>query len=1058
MSTLKGLRAGGPIAWMATNPVAANLLMAVILIGGLIGMLRMKQEVFPEFDLDLVVVSVPYPGASPSEVEQGIVLVTEEAVRGIEGVQRVTSTAREGVGSVNVELLLSADPDKVLNDVKAEVDRITSYPDEAERPSVTLASRRREVISLILAGDQDLKTLHKLAERTRARLLEHENITQVELAGVPPTEVSIELSSAKLEKFGITPEQVGLFVSQASVELPGGELETTGGKILVRVADRRLVSEDFGDIILRSTAGGAVVRLGDVAEIRDGYEDNDQASLYNGQRAVRVTAYRVGAETPTQVAAAVREHAQTVARELPSTVAVEIWADDSVALRDRIDLLVSNAVMGLILVLIILAMFLEIRLAGWVALGIPISFLGAFLLLPIADVSINMVSLFGFIVTIGMVVDDAIIVGEHSFFKMQTGMAPQKAAIAGAREMLVPVTFAILTTLAAFSPLLFVPGVMGKIFKLFPIVVGAVLVWSLIESFFILPAHIAHMAANPRSRLLKKFEGLHHFFGGKLDAFTERVYQPAVRFAVRWRYATIAMAMALLLVSAGLIAGRLVPFSFFPELESDQVTASLRLPYGSPASTAARAREVLEKSAEAAIKEHGKETFRGMFTRLGEAITTGPVGRGETGSHLVTIEVSLVPSGEREFTASAFADTWRKMTPPIAGLESLVFNSSTGPGAGAAVEVQLSHPSTDVLGQASEALAEDLRSFSQLASVANDYSSGKPQLDFRLLPAAHTLGLTSADLARQLRGSFFGAEALREQRGRDEMKVMVRLAEDERRSEEGLEQLRIRTPDGGHVPLSYVASFERGRAPTSILREDGRRIVNVSAKLAFGVSSNQAVLDTLKEEVLPSLKQRFPGLRADFVGQQRNQQEAFASLGQNFLVALFVIFALLAIPFKSYAQPLIVMSAIPFGTVGAVFGHLLLGYELSLISMFGIIALAGVVVNDALVLIDATNHFRALGMSAEESIIGGGMRRLRPILLTSLTTFFGLLPMIFETSIQARFLIPMAISLGFGVLFGSVVALFVVPSLYLVLEDLRGFFGFEDPRAPAQDHKEEQRA
>ncbi|MFZ9888637.1 MAG: efflux RND transporter permease subunit, partial [Myxococcota bacterium] len=554
-----------------------------------------------------------------------------------------------------------------------------------------------------------------------------------------------------------------------------------------------------------------------------------------------------------------------------------------------------------------------------------------------------------------------------------------------------------------------------------------------------------HLKPEPTSGFARSLGRVHQYFGGRLERFTRRDYEPALKFALRWRYATVALALASLLLGVGLIKGRIVPFSFFPELESDQVTASARLPFGAPESLAKSVRDTLERSAQDAVEVHGGSVhFRGMFTRLGESPPRG-FAPAETGSHLLTIEVSLVPSGQRSFSAADFADTWRKKTPPVPGLESLVFNSSTGPGAGAAVEVQLSHESTQVIADASENLAEELRSFSQLTSVENQYSSGKPQLDFQLLPMARTVGLTAADIARQLRGSFFGAEALREQRGRDELRVMIRLAGDERQSEADLERLRIRTPAGAHVPLSYVARFERGRAPTSINREDGRRVVNVSAKLALGVASNQAILETLTTEVLPRLRERFPGIKAELVGQQRNQQETFAALGQNFLFAMFVIFALLAIPFRSYAQPIIVMSAIPLGFVGAVLGHLVMGYELSLISMFGIIALAGVIVNDSLVLIDATNGFRASGMSALDAVVSGGSRRLRPILLTSLTTFFGLMPIIFETSIQARFLIPMAISLGFGVLFGTVVALFVVPALYMVLEDLRRAFGRSEP-------------
>jgi multidrug efflux pump subunit AcrB len=1033
---------------MTRNSVAANLLMFVIFIGGALGVLRMKQEIFPEFDLDMVTISVPYPGASPTEVEQGIVLAAEEAVRGVDGVKRVTSRSSENMGTVSAELLIEADPDKALADLKAAIDRITSFPEEAEKPNVTLVSRRRAVISLVISGEQPLQTLHAIAEKARARLLDHDDITAVDITGVPATEISIEMPRGQLEGFGLTPQQVAQQVAQSSVELPGGELETEGGEMLVRVADRLREGHEFGDIILRSTADGAILRLGDVAEVTDGYADDDKATAFNGKNAVRLTAYRIGDETPKAVSAAVREYAEGLKAELPDTVSVDIWGDDSEMLVERIDLLMDNAIVGLALVLLILTLFLEVRLALWVAVGIPISFLGAFLIMPLAGVSINMVSLFGFIVTLGLVVDDAIIVGEHAFSKMQHGLKPTDAAVEGAREMAVPVTFAVLTSMAAFSPLLFVPGVMGKIFAIFPVVVCSVLFFSLVESFFILPAHVAHIKAGPPSGVLAKAEKLHHWFGGWLESFTFKVYRPLLEKVLHWRYTTLAVALSTIFLTVGLLAGGLVPFSFFPELEGDRVSVTVRMPFGAPPAAVERARRLVESGAEAAIEEIGGDIYvRGMFTQLGSAGGRGHMGAGaESGGHLVSVEVNLVPSGERPFTSADFGDTWRRATPDIPGAQALVFKASSGPGAGEAVDMQLSHTDTAVLARASGEVAETLRGFSQLTSVENGYASGKPQLDFHLTPAARTLGLTASDIARQLRSSFFGAEAVREQRGRNEMRVMIRLPAAQRASEADLEELRIRAPSGAMVPLSHVATFERGRAPTTIDREDGRRVVNVKAKLALGVPSAQPVMDVLRGETIPALRAKYPDLSIEMVGQQREQRETFASLGQNYLLALFVIFALLAVPFRSYAQPLVIMVSIPLGFVGAVTGHLIMGYEMSLISMFGVIALSGVVVNDSLVLLDATNRARAGGKSAHEAIVFGGMRRLRPILLTSLTTFFGLLPMIFETSMQARFLIPMAISLGFGVLFATGIALLVVPALYMSLEDLRGIFGFDDPR------------
>ncbi len=1035
----------GPIAWMARNPVAANLLMFVILIGGLVSVFQVKQEVFPEFDLDAVAVSVAYPGATPEDVEQGIVRAVEEAVRGIDGVKRVTSTSGEGVGSVSVELLLDADPKRVLGDVENAVNRITVFPKEAEKPQITLASRRSTVVSLVLAGDLELRPLHALAERARADLLAMPDITQVELQGVPPLEVAIELPRQQLESLGLTLDEVARIVAAGSQELPGGSVKTATGEVLVRVADRALTAADFAAIPLRTTADGASLRLGDIADIRDDYAETDQANYYNGQRAVRLVAYRVGDETPAEVSEAVWAYRDTLASELPEHVTVAIWDDDSEKLTDRIGLLLKNGTIGLVLVVTILTLLLRLRLAFWVSLGLPISFMGGFLLMPGADLSLNMISLFAFIVTLGMVVDDAIVVGENIYNRMERGQAPLEAAIAGAREMAMPVTFAILTSVAAFMPLFFVPGVMGKIFAFFPFVVTAVLLFSLVESFFVLPAHLGHSSTGGHSGIAARIDRASEIAGGALERFTRERYRPLLQAALRNRYLTISISIAVFFVSVGLVASGAVPFEFFPKLEGDVIKVQARLPYGAPLADALTVQQALEQAAEATIAQlGGPEHSRGRYTLVGEGPTPRH-GTAETGSHLVSIEQALVPSDERAFSSEHFSSAWAVNTPALPMTEAVVFESSVGPGAGAAVDVQLSHTDTAVLERAAAQLAVTLSRYDELYNVENGFSAGKPRLDYDPLPRAESLGLSTAEVGRQLRSAFFGAEAIRELRGRNELKVMVRLPQAQRESEHDLEALRVRTPAGGFVPLGAVADIVRNRAPTSILREDGRRIVNVSAELRAEVKSSRGVRENMAETVLPGLQRDFPGLEAQFVGQQRSQQEAFGSLGKNYLVALLVIYALLAIPFRSYVQPLIIMSAIPFGFVGAVLGHLLLGFQLSLISMFGIVALSGVVVNDSLVLIDAVNKKRAEGVSAFEAATFGGIRRLRPILLTSLTTFFGLAPMIFESSVQARFLIPMAISLGFGVLLATAIILLLVPSLYLVVEDLKG----QDLRHPA---------
>jgi multidrug efflux pump subunit AcrB len=1032
---------------MARNPVAANLLMFVILVGGFLASSGLKQEVFPAFDLDVITVSVPYPGASPAEVEQGIVLAIEEAVRSVEGVKRVTSVSQEGLGTVSIELLLRANADRVLADVTNLVDRIPSFPLEAERPTIATAGRRQPVISLIISGEQDLETLQALGETAREDLLETPGITQVQLSGVRPLEMSIEVSREALEAYDLTLDGIAQQIRQASVDLPGGEIETAGGEVLVRVVDRRRRAQGFENIVVRTGSSGAELRVGDVATVRDGFQDTDQALYYDGVPAVQVIAFRVGNQTPTDVANAVKAYAAELALRVPEPISISTWNDDSEALRERIDQLVRNAMMGLVLVLILLGLFLNRGLAGWVALGIPISFLGAFLAMIPAELSVNVITLSALIVTLGLVVDDAIVVGENIHSKRVAGMDHLEAAILGAREMAVPVTFSVLTTMVAFAPLLFVPGVTGKIFRLIPIVVIAVLFFSLIESFFILPAHLSHAGEGKPgrwARLLAPVDRAQASVSDGLDRFISDRYEPLLRKTLEARYLTVAVAVALLIVTTGAVAAGLVPFNFFPPIPGDVVTASARLPYGTNIDNTRAVQLELERGLASAIERAGEESVRGVMTRLGSA-SAGASARTQ-GSHLVAIEVALVPSEERDFSATDFETWWRDALPSLPGVESLRLSgtSTQGPSAGSAVSVELSSRNPEELAAASQALASRFLEFPSLVNVDNSYTNGKPQLDFRLRDEARGWGLTSTDVARAIRSAFFGAEALREQRGRNEVKVMVRLPEEQRASENDIERLMVGLPGGGTAPLAYVADVTRGRSPTEINREEGRRIVTVSGELAQDAASSRPVIATLARDILPELRQEFPGLETRFAGQAQELNDNLSSLGPMYLVAMLLMFAMIAIPFQSYLQPLVVMSAVPFGIVGAVLGHLIMGYQLSMVSGFGIIALSGIMVNDSLVLVDAVNRYRREGMDLMAAVVAGSARRLRPILLTSLTTFMGLAPLILEKSAASRFLVPMAISLGFGALFVTVIALLVVPSLYVLAEDLRAWWRSSD--------------
>jgi len=1042
----------GPLAWMARNSVASNLLMAVLIFGGLVFLANIKQEVFPQFTLDVVNVTVAYPGASPEEVEKAVTKVIEENVRGLDGVKTVTSTSSEGTAVINVELMLDSNRDRALNDIKAAVDRITSFPEDAERPVVSLTEFRNQVLSLIVYGDIPEKSLRATADHLRDSLLQQEGISQAELASVRPLEIGIEVPQENLRRYGLTLDQVAAKVRTANIELPAGGIKTSRGEILLRTSERRDWGTEFGDIVVLSQRDGTQVRLRDIANVDDAFSDTDQAAFFNGKRAAMVQVFRVGDQTPIQVSDTVYDFIESTKKSLPPGVELAVWNDRSEMFRQRVDLLMRNAYMGLALVLLCLGIFLEIRLAFWVTLGIPISFLGALLFLPTWDVSINMISLFAFIVTLGIVVDDAIVVGEAIYKRRQDGLPPAKAAIVGTHDVAKPVVFSVLTTVVAFSPLLFVPGVMGKFFRNIPTVVIAVLSISLVESLMVLPAHLSHenpIAAFWRRHVLARIFGdnlgpfgwvyrAQQRFSDRFENWIENGFIPISELVTRHRYISLACGFALLFSSCGFVGSGRIEFTFLPKIESDIVVAQLTMPYGTPVETTEKHMERMLSTVEEVFEESGGRdaNVRGIFSQVG---SNGALGSSRSvsasGSHVAEVAVFMKPSDDRKVKASDVAQRWREKIGQIPGADILKFIYTTGASGSAPISIQLSHSDVPTLEQAAEDLAAYLRQYNGVKDVDDGVELGKVQLDFELKPEGRALGITEQELARQVRSAFFGAEASRQQRGRDEVRAYVRLPESERTSLHDLDELLIRTPDGGEIPLQQAATITWGRAYTTILREDGRRVLTVDADVEKGKANANKVMADVEAQALPKLFAKYPGLTSALGGQQKEQAESLGALANGFKLALIVMFALMAIPFKSYTQPAIIMFSIPFGIVGALGGHLLMGYDLSILSMMGLVALSGVVVNDSLVLISAINEFRAQGMTAAEAVVAAASRRFRPILLTSLTTFLGLAPMIFETSVQARFLVPMALSLGFGVLFSTFVILLLVPCLYLVLED-----------------------
>jgi len=1035
-----GRRPRGLIGRMASNGVAANLLMLVFLLGGFVMLPQIRQEVFPEFDLDLVTVNTVYPGAAPVDVEEGILLAVEEAIRGVDGVDRITATAYEGLGTVSAELQLSADGSEVLQDIKSAVDRIVTFPLDAERPVVRLVRARSLVLNVMLYGDLTMSELKTLGERARDELLLDPAISTIEISGLPPIELAIEIPQDALRQKGLSLPQVARVLGGASVDLAGGGLRAETGEVLVRLTDRRDTAAAYREIPLVTTPDGVVWRLGDLATVTDGFEETDEELYYNGARAVSLQVYRTGTEKPLDISAAAWQFVEDFGQALPEGVEMTVAGDRSEVYRERVDLLLRNALLGLALVMLILGLFLEVRLAFWVMMGIPVSFLGSLLFLPEADVSINMISLFAFIISLGIVVDDAVVVGENVYHMREKGLSQLDAAVQGARQMAIPVLLSILTNITAVLPLLFVPGAQGKIWRNIPVIMTLVFVISLVEALFILPAHLAHLKPERERGFWRIMDAPERFFGRGLAWFIARIYTPFLRRVLDFKYVTLALGVGAFMLTIGYLRGGHMRFEFFPLVESDRVSAAAVLPFGAPVADARAVAQTIEGTARELLTELGGDrVVRGIETAVGNHVAGGgPFSEsGQPGSHLVGVAVYLEPLDIRRFSAGEFTRRWRERTGSIPGVESLGFRFTIGPARQAPVDVQLRHRDTAQIEAAARETAAALENFAGVLDIDNGVASGKPQVEYQVREAARVRGLTAEEVGRQVRAAFFGAEVTRQQRGRDEMRVMVRLPQQERNSEAALARLILRLPDGGEMAFADAVTMVRGRSYDVIRRDQGRRVLSVTADVDLRSTSAGEVLAVLQREVMPGIVARYPGLRYSFEGQRRDQQQAFRSIGIGFLAAVFVIFALLAVPFGSYLQGLVVLTAVPFGFTGAILGHLIMGYNLSFVSVMGIVALAGVVVNDNLILVDTINRLRREGMPLGQAVAEGPIRRFRPVLLTSATTFFGLAPMIFEKSVQARFMIPMALSLGFGIVYATLIALLLTPALYFVIESLK---------------------
>jgi len=1046
------------IAWFTRNPVAANLLMAVLCVGGLLALFTVHQEEFPDINTQVVRITVPYLGAAPEESEQGVCIRVEEAIEGVEGIDKINSTAGEGACNVMVELDLESDGTEALNEIKSRVDGINTFPVETEKPIISKLVMTRGVVQLAISGNVDERTLKEVGKEVRDDLAALDGISQVSLAYVRPYEISVEVSELTLRRHGISLDQVAQAIRTASLDMPGGTIRTEGGEILIRTKGQAYWGQEFAGVVVLTRPDGTRVTLDEIATIRDDFEEGDLRARFNGQPAVVVKVSQVGQEDTIQMAHDVRAYVEEYRQHLPEGLSITLWTDESQQLVERLDVLSSTALSGLALVVVILALFLRFRLAMWVAAGVPIALLGTMAVFPYAGISISTVTVMAFILVLGILVDDAIVVGERVYGHEQMGKDPVQAAIDGAREVSIPVIFGVLTTMAAFLPLIIVPGRMADFFGVIGYVVIIALTFSLIESQLILPSHLAHRNHKEADRGFgRQWNRIQGRLSDWLEGIARTRYLPLLQRALEWRYVTAAAGLGLLIMALGLIASGRVVFGFFPAVEGDRVYAQLELPEGVSVDVTARAAEQIERAAMALQRELDAELepadgsiVVNMLSSIGTVVERDGPGRSISAgrSHFAEVVIELRPLAERaNLSAKTVAGRWRELTGSIPDAVKLSFNADAW-SAGEPINYQLSGRDVDKMRAAAAELRAELSRYGGVFDISDSFRAGKQELKLTLLPEARNLGLTLNDLARQTRNAFYGIEAQRVQRGQDDVRVMVRFPEDERKSIGNLEDMYIRAPDGSEVPFYSVARFEIDRGYSSIRRVDGRRVVNVTADVDRTQVSPEEVNASIQREIIPRLKQKYRGIDIGLSGEQEERMKAMTGLALAAVLALIIIYALLAVPLRSYLQPLVIMSVIPFGAVGAIVGHWIMGELLVFFSMLGIVALSGVVVNSSLVLVDYVNRQRREGTDLRAAMLDAGVVRFRPIMLTSATTFIGLVPLMATASPATAFVVPMAISLGFGVLFATCITLFLVPALYNIVEDLFGW----DPVAQGVAH------
>jgi len=1030
------------MAAFASNTVFANIVLVMIFLAGGIAVMSMIRENFPEFSLDMITISVPFPGADPEEVEEGISQKIEEAIEGMEGVKQYTTQSSENVGTAIIEVKENYDIDDVLDRVRTKVNAISTFPVDAEKPIITELVLKDPVMLLYFSGDMSERRIKEWSKKIKNEIQQLTEVSHVQIFGARGYEINIEVSEERLREYGLTFDMVKDAIRRSSLNLAGGTIRTRGEEIRLRTMGRKYTGKTLSSIVVLARPEGEIITLDRVATINDGFTEDPINALINGEPSVLLIVYKTTEEDALAISEAVQQFISQKQQQLPDGANIKIFYDNTEMLRSRINLLVKNGIIGLTIVFLLLWCFLNARLSFWSGMGIPISIAGALVILWAMGGTINMISLFSLIMVLGIVVDDAIVVGEAIYFHRKQGKPPLKAAVEGISEVGMPVVAAVTTTIVAFMPLFYVGGIMGKFISVLPAVVIACLVVSLLECFILLPAHLSHLpdpnaSNNNLNPLTRRLEIVHHLTSSGMEWFVARIYTPLLSKALYWRYISFCIAISILLLTIGLIKGGILKFEIFPEVDGFIMTSTVEFPSGTPLDITKQTIEQIDAAllrlAKHSQTRSGDPLIQDRLSLVGQTLEGIP----RSGPHLGSVQVILLDSERRGIHTKDLMIQWEKEVGPIPGVKSLTFAGLQAGPPGAPIEVWLQGRDMEDILAASDDLMDRLSKLEGVFQIHSDFSQGKNEMRLELKPQARTLGLTVDDLARQIYAGYYGDEAVRLQRGRDDIRIKVRYTADERSRISDLERVRVRTRNGHEVPLMSVANISYASGYSTITRTDGLRRVAVSADIDTNKANANEIFAELSSNFFPQLKQRYPELNVALQGEQKKMRESFESLYVGYPLAILGIFIIIATMFRSYAQPFVIMFTVPFGIIGAVLGHLLLGYNLSIMSIFGMVALTGVVVNDAIVLIERVNENIAEGMPFFDAILSGGARRFRAIFLTSLSTVGGLAPLIMETDLQAKFLIPMALSIAAGIAFATVLTLVLVPSMLTLLSDAR---------------------